>query len=249
MKKKREKHIKTNTDLRKSQNGLLAVLTSSIERWKGCMKSVERRTTEQKKALKLRMYNDIDSFPLLKFMDCVCDNNFTGLYKDQILVDSIRDKEVELQVYDNLYLEFLDRFFNNDTSIFEDNRRLMDAYCKLVVIEAIEQGYYRVKDNQTVKAILRKYNIFLTNDDATNIDIISSAKATLVRKFKQVEDNMNKETESGGWSRKVFIDLISTLSNFYDRQISVSLITVGEFCSLYQMMKQTPKKGKKKQYG
>lgn len=250
MKIKRGKHIKTNSGSQKLVKEFRGLIIPFIKRKKTSLNFAKKQTTDPTKELRLLMYSDIDAMPMLKFMDCICDNNFNSLYKDttQIPNENKRDKELEDKIFNDLYLEFLDRFFANDNSIFDDKKRIIDVYCKIAVIESIEQCYYRLKNDKTIFRILRKYNVILTDNDETNLNIISGAKAALIRKYEQTEQKMNKDTNEdvsenvNGWKRKTFIDLLSAISNFFDRQISVSLITVGEFCSLYQMMKQAPRK-------
>ena len=250
MKIKRGKHIKTNSGSQKSVKGLRGLITPFIKRMRTSLKFAEKQTTDPTKELRLLMYSDIDAMPMLKFMDCICDNNLTSLYKEPTLIpnENKRNKELENKIFNDLYLEFLDRFFASDNSIFDDKKRIMDVYCKITVIESIEQSYYRLKNDKTIIRILRKYNVILTDNDETNLNIISGAKAALIRKLEQIEEKMNNDTNENvsenvnGWKRKTFIDLLSSISNFFDRQISVSLITIGEFCSLYQMMKQAPKR-------
>ena len=71
------------------------------------------------------MYSDIDSFPLLKFIDCLCEKKYTSLYKETSLVPypGIRNEKVEFEVFHELYFQFLDRFFENDQSIFDNKKK------------------------------------------------------------------------------------------------------------------------------
>lgn len=211
--------------------------------------SVEKRNTIQQKELKSLMYSDIDSFPLLKFIDCLCEKKYTSLYKETSLVPypGIRNEKVEFEVFHELYFQFLDRFFENDQSIFDNKKKLMLAYSKICILEIIEDSYFYLKSNKLVFKILRKYGVRLTDNDETNLIIISGAKDTQIRKYNEIVqkigENPNEETEENesGWQRKTFIDILTAISNHFERQIPISNITVGEFCSLYQFMKKQPK--------
>lgn len=214
------------------------------------LNSVEKTNSIHQRELRLLMYSDIDSFPLLKFIDCLCDKNYHSLYKEtsQIPLPGIRDEKLEIEVFDELYVEFMDRFFENDQFIYENKKKMILLYSKICVLENIEFYYFDLKSEPVVLAVLRKYGVRLTDDDTKNIKIIAGAKETLIRKYKDViqkiKDSKHDEDGEGNtkeWERKTFINIATSMSNFLDRQISISLLTVGELCSLYHYFKKAQK--------
>jgi len=256
MKLKNEKRMKILIDWRRLVKKFQTSTMLFTKLKKMYLNSVEKKNSTQEKELRLLMYSDIDSFPLLKFMDCLCDDNMSSLYKDSSIIPiaGIRNEDIELKVFHELYLQFLDRFFENDNTIFDNKRKLMLTYSKISILEIIEQSYYSLKSKQIVVKILRKYGVRLTDNDETNLIIISGAKETLIRKYKEIiqkiGDNIDEESDENekGWKRRTFVDIISSLSNFFDRQIPITLICVGEFCSLYQIMKKQPKPTQKQNF-
>lgn len=257
MKLKKEKLMKIQSGLLELVKKCRIMNTLYTKLKKMYLNSVEKTNSIHQKELRLLLYSDIDSFPLLKFIDCLCDKNYHSLYKEtsQIPLPGIRDEKLEIEVFDELYIEFLDRFFENDQSIFENKKKMMLLYSKICVLENIEFFYFDLKSEPIVLTVLRKYGVRLTDNDNTNLTIIAGVKETLIRKYKAViqkikESNPDVEGEDNvhGWERKTFIDIVSSLSNYLDRQISISLLTVGEYCSLYQFMKKSLKKTPKQNY-
>lgn len=241
--------MKTHLDLRKYAKKCQT--STMLFTWlkKMYSTSVEKRNTIQLKELRSLMYSDIDSFPLLKFMDCLCDNKMISLYKDsnQVPLMGIRNEKLEFTVFHELYFQFLDRFFGNDQSIFENKKKLMMTYSKICILETIEQSYYSLKSKNIVIKTLRKFGVRLSDNNESNITIISGVKNSQIRKYNDIlikigENVEEDEDEKNGWSRQTFIDLTSSLSQFFERQISISILTVGEFCSLYQLMKKQANK-------
>ena len=82
MKIKRGKHIKTNSGSQKLVKRISGADYTVYKTEENLFEFCKKQTTDPTKELRLLMYSDIDAMPMLKFMDCICDNNLNSLYKD-----------------------------------------------------------------------------------------------------------------------------------------------------------------------
>lgn len=188
------------------------------------------------------MYNNIDSIPLSNYTDCLCDQSFAPLYKNKNIVlhkkfskDLIN--KVESEVYEDLYIEFIDRLFGKKNSILSDKKKQAILYSKLTVINAI-LNVCRNGLNVRMKKVVKKYGVILTEDTEQNIIAITAIAEKLVRQIEELDEKIKNDMAKGSkWNREFFIDVLNSYRDVEKVHVPFSEISAGEFCSLYNNLK------------
>ena len=200
---------------------------------------VRKQNTKKKEELKSKLYNNIDEIPLPNFVNALCDKDYSYLY----IKDAPQGGNTALEEnhFNMLYLDYIDRMYGNDSSMYDNMKMMILLQSKIRIIEAamllIQSGH--IDDN--VKDVIQSFGMRLTGRSDKDILILSSIRETAIRHFNKVKDkfeNSKDEASNGKTERKHFISILAGMSTHFKYNIPYREITAGEFCSYYVQMKE-----------
>lgn len=195
----------------------------------------------------MRSYRSVDELPFRRFVDIVCDEDYSALLKTE-KTESTKKKELPFaqELFTEIYSEYADRLLGSEKGVYEDMKRYAIAISRAQILDAC----ILVIANETVDAdierVLKRCGVRLCGDLEKDIETVTTARDVALRKAKEAKEKMEmQKTEEVNRSREHYLSLIASMSSHFKYGIPYTQITVGEFCALYNQMKTEIKEIKK----
>lgn len=175
----------------------------------------------------LKFYTDISEMPLKNYLKCLCDDDFTFLYKE---TPQVRDLVREQEIFTELSTQYAEAM-EGKTLACENQKEIAVLISRIRILEAALGMVYNMPEN--IKELLKTIGIRLTNDVSKNILLIQGKISTFARKYKELYEKENGKEDKKPTMRS-YTDTLIVMCSHFKFHIGINDITVGEFCGYYK---------------
>ena len=235
MKEKKGRHTKTQ---RKKHNGLLSFQVKKqlfLKIKKIYSMLAEKVLSRKEKGQSSKYWSNLDEMPLYNFVKCLCDKDYSYLYK-------VKPPRKRIEVYEQIY--FANLIFDYNNILSDGNASLKELITHSILlsnIRILESCLFSFPDiSNTENEALRKIGVKLTGNQK-DILLILSKKDNLIRKYKDLQrKNAPEEVNSNQ-----FVKTLSVISTHFKMHLNIYDITVSGYCNYYLQYVQEMKLIKK----
>ena len=175
----------------------------------------------------LKFYTDIQTLPLYRFLQCLCNGNFEFLYKEQ---PTERDEVKEMEVYTDLIMQYNDA--SGEPLQYESIKKIAVLLGKIRICEAAMALIDKMPEN--VSGVLKSMGIRITSDANHNVLVLQGKISAFVREYK----NLNEKEEKKKPTMWHYVDVLTAMSTHFKVHLDIQTLTVASFCSYYKQFLQ-----------
>ena len=165
-------------------------------------------------------YDSIIEMPLYNFLKCLCDSDYSFLYKE---TPKKRDTAWETERFSELLIQYSEQMDEKGKS-FETIKKQSSLIAKIRILEASLSLINRTE----TASILRPYGIKPTKDPQKNILLIQGKIDGFVREYKNLHTEKREEKPP---TIQHYTDILITISTHFKMHLDIRTITVASFCS------------------
>lgn len=179
------------------------------------------------------------------FVGALCDKRYEMLY----MTGTPAKGEVAFaeEFFAEIYSEYAERIVGSEMGVYENMKRLA---LSLAAVRIFEASILLAMDNgidEETSKLLRKYGVRVCDDAEMNVTVLSSLLHKAVRKYKEAAEKYNEQmSKEGKQDREYFMSLLASMSSHFKFPITITGITAGDFCGMYNQMKSELKAAKSK---
>lgn len=237
---KEERPLKTSEGLQNSHTRLAERITSYTKKKMACSGLLKKIVSMRRKASVSLMYQNIDVMPMHRFVDCLCDENYSSIYVKRL--PRRRRAEFEVEHFASLYIDYMERILCGDNSVFAGMKKMLMALSKVSLVEAAMAILANGEIDDESKSVLRSMGIILTGNAQRDMYILLGFRDNALRMFNKARDIYASQIKNDrSQDRGYFMSMFASLSSHFKYPVPFMTTTVGEYCSLYQQMKSNIK--------
>ena len=206
--------------------------------------TVARQIGTKSEVSKLKFYQTLIDLPLLNFLKCLCDNDYSYLYID---FPKKRNPIEEAEHFANLAIEYSELINGESVNIYDNAKKEASLIAKIRVLESA----MGLIDNlpESVIKVLKSLGIRLTDDINNNALLIHGKINILTREYNSLKDKENSKEKP---TIDNYIKILTAMSTHFKIHLDIHTVTVSSFCHYYRQFMNEIKllnKSNKKNHG